>query len=592
MKKTLAIILVAVMLLSTLVSLVVPAAAEEAGNWEVYLTATSVDNPPEKNPPLPGYYYDEAGFHTISPDYTNFNPKFSVTSKEMYNIKDFTMTIVVHDYCAKNDNWLSFSIWSESNGMSQGDTSGKYGDGWTSLIRGDAAAGTLNRFESWDMRKGGRSGKQVFSAIDNTQIAPVVFEQNVDAETGDFIITFSIENGVVKVNGTPIGAGTDQVISDRFKEGLAYVSVTINNTDPSGEYFPTISVLDVNGSVPSGSDRREAEGKVREYGPMRDSDSVPANTPAVWFDGTLEATNDKLPRGSSCDITFADDNASMKVTAGANLFYMQFEVPDEISYKAEDFTYIAYIFKNFCTCNVENPNDDCTAGEVCNTWYCAGKLTAPGGTCVGPIPMFYHVTPVDENGAYTSDDYYTVAVYPIVHEEWTGRINSFRLDISGYANFGVEGKNSFDIMGAGIFRSGEDVCGFVSEFRDLGLNTEWLEMDLNTSCDHFDFDEDGLCDICNEEMPTEPPVSGEVTTEEAGNEVTTEPTAGEVTTEEGEVSGSEEETTKKPAATTAAASSDEGEEEVKKGCGSVVSMGALAIVAIVGTGLVIKKKED
>ena len=120
-------------------------------------------------------------------------------------------------------------------------------------------------------------------------------------------------------------------------------------------------------------------------------------------------------------------------------------------------------------------------------------------------------------------------------------------------------------------------------------------MDYDTTCDHFDFDEDGFCDICEEAMPedpVEPPVGGDVSTEEGSDEVTTEPTSGEVTTEEGEVSGSEEETTKKPAATTAAASSDEGEEETKKGCGSVVSMGAIAIVAIVGTGLVIKKKED
>ena len=598
MKKTLSVILVAVMLLSTLVSLVVPAAAEEAGNWDVMLSATAEDSEDKsKNPPVPGYYYDETGFHTISPDYTNYNPKFSVVSKEMYNIKDFTMTIVVHDYCVSGDNWLSFTIWSDCNGFAQGDTSGKYGDGWTSLIR-PGTDGNVNRFESWDQRKGGRSGKQVFSNIDGTQLAPIVFEPIVDADTGDFTVTFSIENGIVKVNGSVVGAGTDQVISDRFKEGLAYVGVTVHNTDPSGAYSPTITITDVNGSAPTGSDRREAEGKVREFGPMRDSDSVPANTPAIWFDGTLEGTNNKLPTGSNCEMTYADDNQGIKVTAGAKAFYMQFEVPDEITYNAADFRYITFIFKNFCTCNLmegDSANESCTGSEMGSIWYCAGQVTSPRNDCAGPIPTYYHVTPMDEDGSYLYDDYYTVAVFEVVNDMWADRIHGIRLDIGEFNNFGVEGMNTFEIMGAGIFRTGADLCGFVSEFRDLGLDTEWLAMDYDTTCDHFDFDEDGFCDICEEAMPedpVEPPVGGDVSTEEGSDEVTTEPTSGEVTTEEGEVSGSEEETTKKPAATTAAASSDEGEEETKKGCGSVVSMGAIAIVAIVGTGLVIKKKED
>ena len=178
------------------------------------------------------------------------------------------------------------------------------------------------------------------------------------------------------------------------------------------------------------------------------------------------------------------------------------------------------------------------------------------------------------------------------HLNWEGRINNIRFDFAGFDNFGVEGKNTFEIVGIGAFATTDGAVNYV---KAMGLNTEMLETGLPGVCDHFDFDEDGICDICDgviPEDPVEPPVGGEVTTEEAGNEVTTEAPAGEVTTEEGETSGSEEETTKKPAATTAAASSDEGEEETKKGCGSVVSMGAIAIVAIVGTGLVIKKKED
>ena len=575
MKKTLAVILVAVLLLSTLVSLVVPAAAADEGDWDVMLTASAADaDDPDKNPPLAGYYYDETGFHSVSPNYANYNPKFSVVSKEMYNIKDFSMTIVVHDYCTSGDNWLSFTLWSDCNGFAQGDTSGKYGDGWTSLIRA-GGDGNVNRFESWNQTKGGRSGKQSFTNIDGTQLAPVVFEPIVDEATGDFTITFAITDGVMSVNGSVVGSGTDKLVAERFKEGLAYVGVTIHNTDASGNYFPTISIKDVNGSVPTGSDSRAAESKERVFGEEIDPSTVPEYTPAIWFDGSLEATNTKLPTGSNCDITFADDNQSIKVTAEAEAFYMQFEIPDAITYNADHFGYIAFIFKNFCTCTVaegESLNDACSGAEMGSIWYCAGEVTSPRNDCAGPIATYYWVTPTDEDGNVTSDDYYTVAVFPIMNEFWTGRIHGFRMDVGAFKNYGVEGQNTYEIMGAGVFKSGSDVTGFVKNFRNLGLNTEWLEIDypLNGEipCYCFDGDDDGLCDYCGK------PVEVEDTTEE---DTTVEDTTEEVTT-------------KKPAevATEAPAATEE-----KKGCGATVSMSVLSLVALAGAGMVsFKKKEN
>ena len=627
MKKTLAIIIVAVMLLSTLVALVVPAAAAGEGNWDVMLSANAQPDDP-KNPPLAGYHYDATGFHTDAPNYKDYNPKFSIVSKEMYNIQNFSMTIVVHDYSIAGDNWLSFTIWSDCNGFAQGDTSGKYGDGWTSLIR-PGADGNVNRFESWNQTKGGRSNKQTFTNIDGTQLAPVVFEPIVDAETGDFTVTFKIENGVVSVNGSVIGAGTDSCIADRFKDGLAYVGVTVHNTDASGAHSPSISITDVNGMTPEGTDSRAAEVKDRKFGDLIPSDSVPANTPSVWFDGTLEGTNTKLPTGSNCDIDFADDNESLKITAGAAAFYMQFEVPDPITYEASDFTYIVFIFKNFCTCAVgegESLNDECTGGEVGSIWSCAGEVTSPRNDCAAPIPAYYLVTPTDDNGDWAYEDMYTVGVLQVTNELWSGRIHGIRMDVGQFANYGIDGKNTFEIMGAGAFKSGADVVGFVSEFRDLGLDTEWLAMDLDETCDHFDWDEDGLCDLCFEDMsaevpttevPTETPTEnngsdepattvpgGDNTAEvpsENGSETPSEDASANVPSEgetgeagEAEVTTDKKDeatTAKKDEATTKADSSDD-EGEAKKGCKSSVAMGALAIVAIVGTGLVAKKKED
>ena len=687
MKKIISLILVSILMLSAMTSLIFTASAEEAtGNFDVLLSEDSERMPEEQKPPIPGYYYDENGFHTKSNGFKNFNPKFTVVSKEMYNIRNFSMTVVIHDYSVSGDNWFSFTLWSESNGFAMGDTSGKYGDGWTSVIRA-REDGILNRFESWNQTKGGRSGKQSFVSIDNTQNAPLRFEPNVDEETGDITITFSIVDGVLYVNNMIVGTNTDKVIFSRFKNDMAYVGVTLYNTDSSGEHTPSISITDINGSVPQGSDSREPENKVREIGEMRDSATIGANTPALWLDGSLEKTNNDFPADTRyCEVAFSDDNMNFSVTAQNHVFYMQFDVPDAISYNASDFTYFAAIFKNYCTCNLGEDESlvyGCTnTSESLHIRYCAGNVTAANDDCIQKVESFYNVTP--EN----SEDLYTVAVLPIVHDEWQGRINAIRLDFGNFESFfGVDGRNTFEIMFAGVFKTGEDVAGFVHSFRDMGFMASGISMDHGEgNCYHMDTNEDGVCDMCFEDIITEPEVPGgdEETTEPETNapvvdpedtsapeettegdvvvpeesseadtnapeettegdvvvpeesseaetnapeettvasdttaapEVTTEATvdteAPEVTTAAdtaapedtteatvdteapADTTAKEEVTTKKEETTTKApAASDDNKTEDKKGCGSSVAIGTLAIVAIVGTGVVLKKKED
>ena len=598
MKKTLAIILVAVMLLSTLVALVVPAAAEGEGEWDAMLQAPYSEwEDREKVPPVPGYYYDETGFHTVSPDYTNFNPEFSVVGKELYDITNFSMTIVVYDYCTEGDNWLSFSVWSDPNGFAQGATTGEWGDGWTSLIRAKGD-GKLNQFESWNQTIGGRQNTQQFVTIDGTQTAPVIFEEII-TQDGGRLITFAIEEGVVKINGKPVGTGTDNCIQKRFTEGLAYVGVTIHNTDASGEYQPTISVIDVNGEVPTGSDSRAAESKVREYGPMIDSSTVPYGQPAVWFDATGEATNgDTLPTVASCRADYSEDNMNFLITAENSAFAVQWIVPDDITYQAADFTYMLVLFKNFCTCPLEEgqtPATSCTGAEGGAIRYCAGSVTAPNDECMQPTGLILDVTPRDEEGNPLGEDLYTAVVVKIIHEKYVDRIHSIRIDIAGFNSYSEDGKNTVEIMGAGLFRGAGEVVSYVSDFRELGLDSTpivtahndcaadgcidldkdgycdacWNDMPVEPGCEHVDEDEDNVCDLCGGEL---------------GETNSTEPNSSEVSTEENSEPTSENNTQNSTA--------DSATTEEKKGCKSAVSVGALAIVAILGTGLVIKKKED
>ena len=628
MKKILSIILAATLVLAAFVSLTVPAAANDAvldeyeGSWDVMLSATAQPDDP-KNPPLAGYYYDATGFHTDAPDYTNYNPKFSVVSKEMYNIQNFSMTIVVHDYSIVGDNWLSFSVWSESNGFAQGDTSGKYGDGWTSMIR-SGADGNVNRFESWDMRKGGRSGKQTFTAIDNTQLAPIVFDPIVDAETGDFTVTFKIENGVVTVNGSVIGAGTDSCIADRFKDGLAYVGVTLHNTDSRGGYSPSISIVDVNGMTPEGSDYRAPADKCIVVTPIIPSETVPENQPAIWFDGTLEATNNKLPQGTNCDIDFADDNEGILVTPKESVFFMRFDVPEHLAYVAEDFPCVVVIFKNFCTCvsdKNQNLNNVCRGSETAYMWYCAGSVTAPGYDCGAVISEWYNVTPTDKNGNYLTDDMYTMAVVPIYNELWQGRIHGIRIDVSQYKYY--ENGDSFEIMGAGIFRNNyHQITTFVRDFRDLGLNNEnFYYCSCLEPCEHLDYDYDGICNLCYEnifltEETTDWNSSYDTNFEDGSVVETVKPEEpSEKTTEENptvsetvEEATIEESSEKRTSRETEKEDSDEAEETKKpsddddiydgdalivfSGCESAASIGVIGVISIIGAALVIKKKED
>ena len=621
MKRTLSIILVAILMISALTSLiVVPASAEGEGQWDVVLPAPVMEKAEDERQPAQGYYYNETGFHTVSPDYTNYTPHFTVISKEMYNIKDFSMTIEVSDYCVEGDNWLSFSVWSESNGLAQGVTSGKYGDGWTSLIRPDAD-GNLNRLESWDMRKGGRSGKQVFNNIDATQVFPVVFDPQVDAATGTMTFTFKIEGGVVSVNGSVIGANTDAVIADRFKEGLAFVGVTLNNSGSSkGDYHPTISVIDVNGSTPTGSDSRAAESKTREYGPMIDSSTVPENTPAVWFDGTLQKTNTKLPSTSNCSVDFSEDNSSILVTADAAAGTIQFFVPDAITYEANDFPYLMFVLKNYCVCDRaedESIVEACVGIESAAIWYCAGDVSSPRNDCMTYVDMFIWTSPTEDSDL-DPDAYYTVAVVDLSALNWEGRINNVRFDFAGFKNFGVEGRNTFEIIGAGAFASDMGAANYLTT---LGLDKDMVVDYLPGACEHFDFNEDGICDICDEEIPDDLPVEdtteenvpgvteessenvSEIVSENNGSEVPSEGVSGEVPSEDESATAPSETdevtTAAKDEVTTAAkdevttAASDAADKDAKKGCGSSVAMSALAIVAIVGAGAVsLKKKEN
>ena len=619
MKKILSIILASMLVLAAFVSLTVPAAANDAvldeyeGSWDVMLSEPDKELDDESKPPLPGYYYDEDGFHTIAPEYDSDNPKFTVVSSEKYDIRNFSMTIVVHNYCTEGDNWLSFCVWSEPNGFAQGDTSGKYGDGWISLIRG--IDGVIDQMQSIDQTVG-RNGTQQFVFLQATTFEPIM-----DPNTGDATITFEIIDGVVSINGTAFGSQTDKCIAERFADGFAYVGVTLWNGSRYCEGNPSLSIINVNGMTPCGAGYREPKYFTSPIADIIPSETVPLYTPAIWFDGNSVPMD--IVKSANCIIGFNSENESIKVTVQSSNSYVNFNVPNEISYEAEDFSYVVVIFKNFCACGLKkgsNLNEECLGSEYLEGYFCVGDIIAPSIECVDSFDVIYNVTPKDADGNYATTDMYTVAVMATADHYWQGRINSIRMDIREYMDFQDPEKNSFEIMGLGVFRSGMDIVGFLSEFRGMGLDVEVIAEEVEPSCEHFDFDKDGICDMCYRDLGTKDSeetteiVSGtidvvEVTTEVYGEETTLQKPSVSATVESDTEKATEESSEKRTSYETEEEDSDEAEETKKpsdgeddiydgdalivfSGCEMSASIGIVSIASIIGAALVIKKKED
>lgn len=648
MKKTLSIILASVIIISSLVALALPVSAElieDIGVWDVMLPAKYNDPEYEYDAPLlHGYNYDENGFHTLAPEINEgYNTKFTVVSREKYDIQNFSMTVVIHDYNTNGDNWISFSAWSDSIGIMQGDTSGKYGDGWTSLIR-SGFDGIVNRFESWNQTIGSRSGKQQFLGLDDTQMNPIVFEPILDEETGDFTITFAITDGVVTVNGMPVGSETDTCIADRFKDdGKAYFSVTLNNTNNADDQKPAISLIDVNGEVPYGSDSRPPERHICILPPDEYTE------PYIWFDATFNGANLSYPEGVGCNVSYADDDESFLITANEESFYIDFNVRSDVNLCANDFTYIAFIFKNFCICNKRTDNNDlndyCYLMEKASVYYRTGEPESIFEEYMYPLEFRYLTTVLveDRKSTWSHDNLYTIAIAKIDYSNISSeRVHSLKLVVDSYINYDSEGANTFEIAGAGAFLSGEQLVTFVQDFRELNLDAGYIS-DIYWPCNHFDWDQDGLCDLCFEEMPpvfdphpstsTTSPETSVIETETHPIECycfdgdkdgycdfcfrpynksdtifvhpETESSSAEIISEsetQTEISDTTEkisDTDVESEKSTTVASDPDSEDIyngdaliVFSGCESTASFGALSIIAIIGSAALIRKKEE
>ncbi len=151
MKKLIAFLIAAVMVLSMLPVMAFTASAAEyaypdpaEGPWSVYRSPGSYKIPeegadPSTPTPAPGYKYTSEGFTTIPADYTNMSPWFTVqTSRPVDLTQGFYMQFRVDDFSYKgeagtSDEWVALTV-ADSRLASPGSTS--HNNYFCSLIRG------------------------------------------------------------------------------------------------------------------------------------------------------------------------------------------------------------------------------------------------------------------------------------------------------------------------------------------------------------------------------------------------------------------------------------------------------------------------
>ena len=550
MKKTLSVVLAMVMLVSTLAVFAVPtAAADNDTMWDVFIPAKEYEPTFENPKPLPGYHYTSDGFSTISPDYTNYKSKYTVASTEPQDLSGgyiFEVRIDEFAFAGENgaDFWISFAIWSDSK-IDQANTTGKYGHGWTNLLRGDAT--TVNKSENATTGDDGTKW-DVYSTTGDIQ--PTV-------KDGKQYLTLEISpNWDIKVCGVEVSTpATTEYLNKQFPDKTAYISVTMNTGVVNENSSCTITKAGPNGEKPTGTASRQPEDKNREIAPIAPENTVEANKPAILFDGTLNASNKALPTGSGGVASVGEDGKSVHVVSNQTSVSLTFNVDDSISYDANDFPMIAMLVKDYCAC--EDPADCYCDNEGGSLWYCAGDVWSADGQHVQIInnasaSYFDFVNDEEEFAAYKLAIVDLTAIPTGIEGEdgkeematfWEGRINALRCD---FANVRQEaGRNSFDICFVGCFRNEDEIYAYVADY--LGTSVSKPE-------DPTDPEE-------SEELPTESEKETEANTEAGTNADTKAPE------------------TEKP--------TDDNE-----GCKSVAGVGAVAVVvAALGTGVVAFKKK-
>ena len=560
MKKIISIMLSVLMVLSALSVCVISASADETveGNWEVMLGVedeNALANGDDIYMSTPGYEYTDNGLEIIPPVYTNSQARFTAISKTKYDSSNFSIKIMVDEFDTTGDCWISFSFWSEKHGLAQGgNQDGTYGYGWSSLLRDNknyaSKDGLFSLFEGFSCGTKSRPGGW-------NQLSQDEFDTRNDTFIdGKQVIELKVVDNLIYINGVAVPGANNSALYNAFRQDqyLAYFGISVKSGVADAPVKFTI--LEVNGVKPTGDDRQEPINRAKEFAPIKDKSEIPANTPGVLFDATLRAQNSKLPITSQCLVEITPD-LTFEVKSSTTMSCVTFEVNNDYSVDIKDFPYVAIVVKNLCTCpRVDGVPlaDTCQGYEGTGLFYFAGDVL--GADTDHMVSMRSdRMVDISPEG---SDDYYTLIYAELSVTEFEGkdsRIHGVRFDIPG-----LNTEYSYEIIYLGFFGSYQDMVGytvnreegFQLSIEDIGYaDFGGVDDEITEFCPECDseLDVDGFCPVCD-----------------AVEGVTT---------------------AKKPTSSS--------NNNTSSGCGSVVGMGAIAVIVTAAvTGLITfkKRKED
>ncbi len=590
MKKLLSIILAAAMLVSCLAVFAVSVAADDAagaaGEWNVFAGSDDYPEPGDTsgiiNPlwrSIAGKKYTDDGVELDVPEnlWADYSPRATLQTKTAVNLRDGVyLKLRVDDFTwDASDKWIQFQLFSDT--VDQHDEMKTYS--WITF-RPDAAKKITQCYVV-------TSAPGTTSMTTGTNVASSV-EPLYDDE-GNMIIEFTItyNKGTynININGTDINPDVVAAFSEHIEDldGRMYVGVAAQNNVKNGVVDFTIlkyGKTAADAKVPVGNDNTAPV--VRENKPAAASDptKVADGQPALWLNGSTESDIAFKLNGN----VLLDNSVRMKFDGNQNWFSVT--VTNDKTYMIEDFPYAMFLLRNYCTCEWNDVDGDweitkldaeCTCEESISSGVIVGDIVQGGeynlnstmsdylGDIVKIGEDFYSYFVVDYTSGITAGDY-------------GGRINGISMNMNKFRS-NEDIRNEFDLVGIGFFKSTEDIEAFFADKIEYYEELDEKGESFDSNAGNNDNDETTEAPV---DETTEAPVDG---TTEAPVDETTEAPADETTE-----APADDETTEAPKTTEAPT---DGGDDVSVGCGGVVGVGAIAVIALAGAGFVsFRKKED
>ena len=550
MKKALALVLSSLMILTMLAALVVPVAAEVEGPFVVYADASEYrdDFDPDEDSysPCAGYYYDDDGLHTTSPNWSKHTPALGIQTRDTVNLKEGVyIQIRIDKFTYANDKWMTFTIYDTQYVQVGSTNTAKDGEGLTALMRpSDEGKIGLTQWQQANFQWGGQNSYDANEASFYDEDGNLLLE---------FVVTWDDANNTYKVtyNGAEAPATTITWLNEKFgADDRAYIGFNTMNKNLGGELEVTVlkwGKTKASATAPFGEDSKDPFDVEKIIAEIADPSTVPEGQPAIFMNGSKEDSDSKSSVKNDGGLsTLTPENYIHYASDRAHL-EIGFAPKNEISYDIQDFPIVVVLTKNFCTC--DSIDGLCYAYETANMYLMTGDNVAAGPACkIEMINMCYEPITVG------NDSYLYFYVDAANDPTWTaeGRFHGARFDVNDI-NLEEVGRNEFDVCFMALFRTLEEAEAYINEFV-------------------------GATD------PVEPPVVDTDETDPGENtEVNTE-----VNTEKTPEKDPEKDPEQKPET-----ENNDDVADLEGGCASVVGFGAVAIVAIAAVaGFVTFKKKD